>query len=34
MVHTEEDALRSAKEMQLNGVVLNGKLYKLNPNKR
>jgi len=33
MVHTEEDALRSAKEMQLNGVVLNGKLYKLNPNR-
>src|SRR6056297_1239136 len=34
IVHTVEDALRSAKEMQLNGVVLNGKLYKLNPNKR
>ncbi len=33
IVHSEDDALRSAKEMQLDGVVLNGKLYKLNPNK-
>ncbi|MFP4024960.1 MAG: carbamoyltransferase C-terminal domain-containing protein [Thiohalospira sp.] len=32
IVHSEDDALRSAKEMQLNAVVLNGKLYKLKPN--
>ncbi|MFO7844702.1 MAG: carbamoyltransferase C-terminal domain-containing protein [Bacteroidales bacterium] len=31
IVHTEEHALHSAEEMQLDGVVLNGKLYKLNP---
>ncbi|MDX8337702.1 carbamoyltransferase C-terminal domain-containing protein [Draconibacterium sp. IB214405] len=29
IVHTEEDALRSAKEMQLDGVVINGKFVQL-----
>ncbi|MDY6801312.1 MAG: carbamoyltransferase C-terminal domain-containing protein [Bacteroidota bacterium] len=31
IVHTEDDALRSAEKMRLDGIVLNGKFYKLNP---
>ncbi|MEE4196481.1 MAG: carbamoyltransferase C-terminal domain-containing protein [Bacteroidales bacterium] len=33
IVHSREDAMRSASAMQLDAVVINGKLYRLNPNK-
>jgi len=31
IVHTENDAIHSAEKMQLDGIVINGKFYKLNP---
>jgi carbamoyltransferase len=31
IVHTEDDALHAAEKMQLDGVVINGKLHKLHP---